>query len=100
MEVVNALTKRVELPKEFVNNFIYNCTRYCQTIQERLMQNRMVRLVCVFLDSLIRHKIIDVRELGELNGTIESFCLEHTRTKEASALFKLIKSPDESNNNK
>jgi hypothetical protein len=99
MEVVNALTKRVELPKDFVNSFIYNCIRYCQNVQDRVTQTRMVKLVCVFFDSLIRHKIIDVREVEEGNGHfIETFCLEHSRTKEAAALYKFIKSQlDDSN---
>jgi hypothetical protein len=49
----------------------------------------MVRLICVFISSIIRAKYIN---LNEVYMEIHSFCIDFSTIKEANGVLKLIQS--------
>ncbi|CAD8122364.1 unnamed protein product [Paramecium sonneborni] len=89
LELVNQLTKNITLPDQFLNMFITRCIVTCEEVKQNQQQlARQVRLVSVFIKTLIKQKTFDPKKIYvELQG----FCLEFSSIQEATQLFKAIK---------
>ena len=67
-------------------------------MKEKATSNRLVRLVCVFIKAMIKHKNINPKELFievkilMIQFQLQAFCIEYSKINEASNLFKLLKS--------
>ncbi|KAL3982179.1 hypothetical protein ACH3XW_46140 [Acanthocheilonema viteae] len=88
MEVVNKLCAQIEFPQEYLNSYIATCVRRCEEPdQTPFMQCRQVRVVCVFLSSLIRSRTWDVRPLSV---ELQAFVLKFNHVREAASLYQAI----------
>ena len=89
MEVVNRLLAEVKIPHEFIQLYLENCIKSCETVSERdrSPQSLMVRLVCTFWCKAISLGNVDVEDLLV---ELSSFCFRFLHLEEAKRLSDLL----------
>ena len=88
LEVFHEILQRVDFPKEFNQLFIKNCMEQCSSSTEtKVQKNRSVRLVIVFLNNILKQKVLDLEDIGP---DLKQFCMEHNHIKEAQEMLKKV----------
>ena len=88
LEVFHDILQRVDFPKEFNQLFIKNCMDQCSNSTEtKVQKNRSVRLVIVFLNNILKQKVLDLEDIGP---DLKQFCMEHNHIKEAQEMLKKV----------
>ncbi|KAK3839913.1 MAG: hypothetical protein J3R72DRAFT_172908 [Linnemannia gamsii] len=87
LEVVNRLTGATALSPRFLHGYIENAIRCCEQVEDKVGQARVVRMLCVFLQSLLRSGAITIP--GYYHA-LQSFCVQFSRVKEVANLFQAL----------
>uniref|UniRef100_A0A6B2L6S6 CCR4-NOT transcription complex subunit 11 n=1 Tax=Arcella intermedia TaxID=1963864 RepID=A0A6B2L6S6_9EUKA len=93
MQVINSLISEGLLPPQYIQLYISSSIESCRNVHDKDNQNRMVRLVCVIFQSLVKNKIISGVANGKDFVEIQAFCIEFIKIREAVDLFKLLTGP-------
>lgn len=91
MEVVYKLATLRKIHPEFLHVFVMGLFSRCGSNHKKILggrEEKLVRLVAIFLQNLIQNEIINVEDFVE----IQAFCIEFSKVREVQMLFKLIKS--------
>ncbi len=76
------------LGADFLPRYVAHCIQCCDRISDKYQQSRLVRLVCVFVSSLLARQLLRVADVAI---ELQAFCLGFGRLKEASSLYRLLK---------
>ncbi|CAO3566279.1 unnamed protein product [Mortierella alpina] len=87
LEVVNRLTGATTLSSRFLHAYIENAVRCCEMVEDKVGQARVVRMLCVFLQSLLRNEAITIP--GYYHA-LQNFCVQFSRVKEVAILFQSL----------
>ena len=62
-------------------------TTNAQSAESKVARNRMVRLVIVFLQNILKQKVINFEDVSV---DIKQFCMEHNGIKESQEMLKKV----------
>lgn len=88
LEVIHILSTRITIESDLLHLMISHFMDCCDNITEPSAQVHLVRLVCLFLQSLLKNNVI---QLKDYKVELEEFCLRQAKVKEAAQFFKSIK---------
>ncbi|KAM7506468.1 hypothetical protein LguiA_016921 [Lonicera macranthoides] len=89
MEVVNRITEEVEVSTGLLQEYISKCISTCLKIKVNYRQTIAVRIVCVFLRTLIQRQI----KVHCLVTEVQEFCKKFQQIEEAASLLAAIEEP-------
>jgi len=88
IQIVTDIASEAPVPSDFAQHYISNCIRSCSEIQDTFYQTKLVRQVCVLIKTLIRTKVINIKDLFV---KISTFCILFSQVEEVTALHRLIR---------
>jgi hypothetical protein len=111
IETTCTLTQRVLLPAVFIEKyaplagscriiqtscigrFVQHCMHCCENQADASRQRRDVRILCVFIQSLMSSKVLQFNAAAfrSLFSEVDAFCLHFSAIKDASELAKQIR---------
>ena len=93
MEVVSRISsvQPAVLSSDFLVSYCHRGMEGCRAISDRYGQSRMVRLLCVFCQSLLREREGGGGGLYVLLSEMMGFCVEFSKVKEATQLYRTLK---------
>jgi len=88
IEAVSRFTEATPPTPEFVQSYASYCLTAHKAIKDREMQAGVIRSVCTLFQTWFGNKILTDAALVQ---QVQDFCIEFSRIREASALFKTMK---------
>jgi len=93
LEIVNNLTIHMDLPSVFIHQLIANLIQDCEDrTKDKVVQKRLVRMLCTFIRSLLSSKILKQEDGAEIFIEIKTFVTNFCHIKECQALYTILKS--------
>lgn len=88
LEVFAKIIQTVELPPEYIQTYLNKQMEHCRLITDPKGQKRLVRILSLFLQSLIKARATFFNK--EMLMIIKHFCIDFAKVTDVSNLQKLV----------